>query len=110
MRHELLTQRALSCIGVNARKGTLSQHFVTHVIPPLQRPHQYSLLHFGGGGGGGVHTSIQESLKVISIQGWPYFRGPNDGSHFVHSISPPHSNPTPLQGRVLGCHPPASPT
>ena len=35
MRHELLTQRALFCIGVNSKKGTLSQHFVTHVIPPL---------------------------------------------------------------------------
>ena len=35
MRHELLTQRALFCIGVNAKKGTLSQHFVTHVVPPL---------------------------------------------------------------------------
>ena len=34
MRHELLTQRAL-CIGVNAKKAMLSQHFVTHVIPPL---------------------------------------------------------------------------
>ena len=31
MRHELLTQRAL-CIGVNAKKGTLSQHFVAHVV------------------------------------------------------------------------------
>ena len=34
MRHELLTQCAIFCIGVNA-KGTLSQHFVTHVIPLL---------------------------------------------------------------------------
>ena len=25
MRHELLTQRALFCIGVNAKKGTLSR-------------------------------------------------------------------------------------
>ena len=23
------------CIGVNAKKGTLSQHFMTRVIPPL---------------------------------------------------------------------------
>ena len=35
MCHELLTQRALFCIGVNAKKGTLSQHFVIHVVPPL---------------------------------------------------------------------------
>ena len=33
MRHELLTQHA---IGVDAKKATLSQHFVTHVIPPLR--------------------------------------------------------------------------
>ena len=35
MRHEMLTQRAWFCIGVMAKKGTLSQHFVTHVVPPL---------------------------------------------------------------------------
>ena len=29
MHHELLTQRAL------LKRGTLSQHFMTHVIPPL---------------------------------------------------------------------------
>ena len=37
MRHEMLTQRARFCIGVMAKKGTLSQHFVTHVVPPLGR-------------------------------------------------------------------------
>ena len=35
MRHELLTQHALFCIGVNAKKGTLSQHLVTPAIPLL---------------------------------------------------------------------------
>ena len=35
MRHEMLNQRARFCIGVMAKKGTLSQHFVTHVVPPL---------------------------------------------------------------------------
>ena len=34
MHHKLLTQRALFCIGVNAKKDTLSQHSVTHVVPP----------------------------------------------------------------------------
>ena len=29
MRHEMLTQCAPFCIGVMAKKGTLSQHFVT---------------------------------------------------------------------------------
>ena len=38
MRHEMLTQRARFCIGVMAKKGTLSQHFVTHVVPPLGCP------------------------------------------------------------------------
>ena len=38
MRHELLTQRAPFCIGVMAKKGTLSQHFMTHVVPPLDVP------------------------------------------------------------------------
>ena len=32
MRHEMLTQRAPFCIGAMAKKGTLSQHFVTHVV------------------------------------------------------------------------------
>ena len=35
MRHEMLTQRVPFCTGVMAKKGTLSQHFVTRVIPPL---------------------------------------------------------------------------
>ena len=35
MRHEMLSQRAPFCIGAMAKKGTLSQHFVTHVVPPL---------------------------------------------------------------------------
>ena len=36
MRHEMLTQRAPFCISAVAKKGTLSQHFVTHVVPPLR--------------------------------------------------------------------------
>ena len=35
MRHEMLTQRAPFCIGAMAKKGTLSQHFVMRVVPPL---------------------------------------------------------------------------
>ena len=38
MRHEMLTQRAPFCIGAMAKKGMLSQHFVTHVVPPLGLP------------------------------------------------------------------------
>ena len=41
MHHEMLTQRAPFCIGAcDGKKGTLSQHFVTHVVPPLS--HSYS--------------------------------------------------------------------
>jgi hypothetical protein len=35
MRHEMLTQRALFCIDVMAKRVMLSQHFVTRVVPPL---------------------------------------------------------------------------
>ena len=35
MHHEMLSQRAPFCIGTMAEKGMLSQHFVTHVVPPL---------------------------------------------------------------------------
>ena len=35
MHHEMLTQRALFCHRANPKMGTLSQHFVTHVVPPL---------------------------------------------------------------------------
>ena len=35
MRHEMLTQRALFCHRANTKRGTLSQHFVTRVVPPL---------------------------------------------------------------------------
>ena len=35
MRHEMMTQRALFCHRANTKRGTLSQHFVTHVVPPL---------------------------------------------------------------------------
>ena len=36
MRHEMLTQRALFAIArTNTKRGTLSQHFVTHVVHPL---------------------------------------------------------------------------
>ena len=35
MRHKMLTQRALFCHRANTKRGTLTQHFVTHVVPPL---------------------------------------------------------------------------
>ena len=37
MRHEMLTQRALFCHRANTKRGTLTQHFVTHVVPPLDK-------------------------------------------------------------------------
>ena len=33
---KMLTQRALFCHHANTKPGTLSQHFVTHVVPPLR--------------------------------------------------------------------------
>ena len=43
MRHEMLTQHAPFC-GTKCcpftKKGMLSQHFVTHVIPPLSYVHE----------------------------------------------------------------------
>ena len=65
MRHEMLTQRALFCHHANTKRGTPSQHFVTHFVPPLTLDHIGQALeltsagfHFsngwlGGGGGGG---------------------------------------------------------
>jgi hypothetical protein len=35
MHHEMLTQHALFCIDVMAERVTLSQHFMTLVVPPL---------------------------------------------------------------------------
>ena len=32
MRHEMLTQRALFCHRANTKRGTLSQHFMMHVV------------------------------------------------------------------------------
>jgi hypothetical protein len=43
MRHEMLTQRNPFCHHVNAKKGTLSQHFVTHVVPPLMDANEHNL-------------------------------------------------------------------
>jgi hypothetical protein len=34
MRHEMLTQCNPFCHHGNTKKGTLNQHFVTHVVPP----------------------------------------------------------------------------
>ena len=42
MRHEMLTQRALFCHRGNAKRDTLSQHIVTHVVPPLSHYHDAS--------------------------------------------------------------------
>ena len=53
MRHEMLTQRAPFCIGVMAKKGTLSQHFVTHVVPPLSCACNSSLIKLS------LHTAIK---------------------------------------------------
>ena len=42
------------CTGVNAKKGMLSQHFVTRVVPPLAGLNTDILPRGGGGGKIGV--------------------------------------------------------
>ena len=46
MRHEMLTQRALFCHRANTKRGTLSQHFVTRVVPPLGKINLYVVTYF----------------------------------------------------------------
>ena len=54
MRHEMLTQRALFCHRANTITGTLSQHFVTHVVPPPRgNGGEEGRRGLGGGGNGG---------------------------------------------------------
>ena len=53
MRHEMLTQRALFCHCANTKRGTLTQHFVMHVVPPLGGARTQAQHQVGGGGGGG---------------------------------------------------------
>ena len=50
MRHEMLPQRAPFCIGAMAKKGTLSQHFVTHVVPPLDVTRPFAFFPLKGHG------------------------------------------------------------
>ena len=74
MRHEMLTQRALFCHRANAKRGTLSQHFVMHVVPPL--PHGGSIgggapPHGGSIGGGapphgGIGVNALLFLRLLS--------------------------------------------
>ena len=69
MRHELLTQRALTPIQ---KKGMLSQQFVMHVAPPLVWKYierVVVVVVVGGGGGGGGH------LLYESLQGKPAWSG-----------------------------------
>jgi hypothetical protein len=50
MRHKMLTQRALFCIDVMAKRAVLSQHFVMHAVASswtleeLWRQHQQSII------------------------------------------------------------------
>ena len=62
--HELLTQHALFSIGVDAKKGTLSQHFMTHIVPPLPGRSGVCVWEkWGGGGGGGGGGDIFQSIS-----------------------------------------------
>ena len=57
MRHEMLSQRAFFCHRTNTKRGTLSQHFVTHVVPPL-----------GDRGSLGVFFTPHSTASEFSIQ------------------------------------------
>ena len=60
----------------NTKRGTLSQHFVTHVVPPLHlwplviKTVQTSPKKWGGGGGGGA---VLQRLIFIAIMACPLF-------------------------------------
>ena len=45
MHHEMLTQRAFFCHRANTKRGMLSQHFMMHVVPPLELDYWTGLLH-----------------------------------------------------------------
>ena len=71
MRHEMLTQRALFCHRANTKRGTPSQHFVTHVVPPLvfstltltcDMPHEDTEIWGLGGGGSGSSVEPPNDL------------------------------------------------
>ena len=65
MRHKMMTHSAYPvCDG---KKGMLSQHFVTHVVPPLL----FTILIFmhsrGGGGGGGWQRGTSSQVRSDCI-------------------------------------------
>jgi hypothetical protein len=70
MRHEMLTQRALFCIDVMAKRVTLSQHFVTRVVPPLttDRGSQNLRKHYMEGSDHYSHTT-----EFTQLHNLPYF-------------------------------------
>ena len=106
MRHELLTQRALFCIGVNAKKGyadsafrdacrTSSGFCQLGVCLPLIS----SVLCWGGGGGGGggdLHGISLELARTDTTYG-SLSASFSDSS----SISVPAVGLYPLQTRLL---------
>ena len=62
-RHEMLTQRALFCIGVNAKrckKGLLGQHYMMHVVPPPGS-------HFGHTLGHSMHMPSKAIDQCVAV-------------------------------------------
>ena len=72
MRHEMLTQRTRFCIGEMAKKGTLSQHFVTHVVPPVEL---YSLEREGSIFSSHQHFAVSKGIAMRSCMPSPRFAG-----------------------------------
>ena len=68
MRHEMLTQRALFCHRANTKRGTLTQHFVTHVVPPLV---QTSLFHDRKQREKESVDSYAQDLRVLFYKAYP---------------------------------------
>ena len=50
----------LFCIGVNTKPGTLSQHFVMHVVPPLRRAYM-RLVHV-------YEASVYAAMRLVCMQ------------------------------------------
>ena len=90
MCHEMLTQRALFRHHANTKRGTLSQHFVMYVVPPLHLwplviktaqiclPHQKS----GEGGGGGGSTA---KVDIHCYYGMPIILSNDSLFHFINT-------------------------
>ena len=90
MCHEMLTQRALFRHHANTKRGTLSQHFVMYVVPPLhlwplviKTAQIYaSLTKKVGRGGGGSSTA---KVDIHCYYGMPIILSNGSLFHFINT-------------------------